>query len=224
MVDRLVPRRPVLSCLLVMFARAFRGAARPAFWRDGRSRSAAASFRTGVARRASYWDDGTRSAPEKSATCASSSTGAPLTEYYSEEAARRGANHVADRWGTILEPYECDRCSLWHLAPAGGGGPRFDDHAVAAFDALDDGRGAFETRDADADAALEALFDREADLEGDPAPWRRACACVGADGAPKRSYDRGEARRQVARGAERGVRLAVYECPTIRGAWHLTKS
>ena len=228
------PRRRqdrVLSCLFVMLARAFRTA-------RVLQRPRAASFRTGVALRAS-WDDGTRSYPEKSETCVST-TGAPLTEYYSLEAAERGAYHVVDRYGTVLEPrlpapfsrwprsrrerrYRCDRCSLWHLAP---GDSRDDPLSFEeTVDDDDHAASAFADRDEASYAELQQLFDREVDLEFEPA-WRRtrACGCTGADGSPKRSYDRREAHRQVASGAERGVRLAVYECPERRGAWHLTRS
>ena len=183
-------------------------------------------FRAGVALRA--WDDGTRSYPEKSETC-SSSTGAPLTEYYSSDAAQRGAFHVIERYGTVLEPYQCDQCSLWHLAPSdspmltSGGPTRMpsfeehgdDDYAMSAFEAVDEA----------AYSELQHLFDQETEIESALAPRRtRACECASSDGSPKRSYDRREAQRQVARGAGRGVRLAVYECPARRGAWHLTSS
>ena len=120
------------------------------------------SFRAGVALRA--WDDGTRSYPEKSETC-SSSTGAPLTEYYSSDAAQRGAFHVIERYGTVLEPYQCDQCSLWHLAPSdspmltSGGPTRMpsfeehgdDDYAMSAFEAVDEA--AYSARAASALAA-----------------------------------------------------------------------
>ena len=66
--------------------------------------------------RSSYEYDGDDEGPFKSDTCFSS-TGGRLTEYATEESARRGAAHARRRFGRSLKPYLCGRCDQWHLAP-----------------------------------------------------------------------------------------------------------
>ena len=54
----------------------------------------------------------------KSETCVGSQSSRPLTEYDSEYDAREGADYANSRYHKNLVPYQCDRCNLWHLAPA----------------------------------------------------------------------------------------------------------
>ena len=53
----------------------------------------------------------------KSETCIGKISGKALTEYESEREAQEGADHAQSRYGRKLVPYQCDTCSLWHLAP-----------------------------------------------------------------------------------------------------------
>lgn len=53
----------------------------------------------------------------KSETCIGKTSGKPLTEYESEREAQEGADHAQSSYGRKLVPYQCDTCSLWHLAP-----------------------------------------------------------------------------------------------------------
>ncbi len=55
---------------------------------------------------------------EKSTTCFGKETGKPVTVYRSESEARSGAEHVRLAYGNEMVTYRCDRCDLWHLAPA----------------------------------------------------------------------------------------------------------
>ena len=54
---------------------------------------------------------------KKSSTCYGKSTGKPLTEYGSYFEANQGAIYTNGRYGSNLEPYQCDTCYLWHLSP-----------------------------------------------------------------------------------------------------------
>ena len=53
----------------------------------------------------------------KSETCVGKKTGKPLTEYDSEAEAQEGADYANANYGRQLTPYQCDRCSKWHLSP-----------------------------------------------------------------------------------------------------------
>jgi hypothetical protein len=53
----------------------------------------------------------------KSRTCMGAVSKTPVTEYASEAEAREGAAYALTRYGRELEPYRCDRCHWWHLAP-----------------------------------------------------------------------------------------------------------
>lgn len=54
---------------------------------------------------------------QKSATCTGKMSGEPVTEYYSEEEAREGADYANATYQSNLVPYQCSRCGLFHLAP-----------------------------------------------------------------------------------------------------------
>ena len=57
-----------------------------------------------------------RSFGAKSSTCYGATSGQPLMEYHSHEAATEGAAHVNARsGGRWLEPYQCPSCGMWHL-------------------------------------------------------------------------------------------------------------
>lgn len=53
----------------------------------------------------------------RSSTCCSRGTGKPLMAYPSEYEADQQAQYSARIYQTQLEPYKCDRCRYWHLAP-----------------------------------------------------------------------------------------------------------
>lgn len=53
----------------------------------------------------------------RSSTCCSRRTGKPLMSYSSEYEANEQAGYSARVHQTILEPYQCEQCSYWHLAP-----------------------------------------------------------------------------------------------------------
>ena len=55
---------------------------------------------------------------QKSETCVGKKSGKPVTEYDSQREAQEGADHANSTYGQDLVPYQCDRCSLWHLSPA----------------------------------------------------------------------------------------------------------
>jgi hypothetical protein len=53
----------------------------------------------------------------KSVTCVGKKTGKPLTEYDSEQEAKKGAAYARKNYQSKLVPYPCDRCGMWHLSP-----------------------------------------------------------------------------------------------------------
>ncbi len=70
----------------------------------------------------------------KSSKCVGKTAGGALTEYDSLECARDGARHVKLAYGNDVTPYRCDRCRLWHLAPAGRQTPSSTCHDCAGRD------------------------------------------------------------------------------------------
>jgi hypothetical protein len=58
----------------------------------------------------------------KSPTCRTSK-GQPRSTFNSCEAAAQSAQYEAKNRGATLEPYKCDDCGLWHLAPPGRNTP-----------------------------------------------------------------------------------------------------
>ena len=58
------------------------------------------------------WDE-----PKKSKTCIGKTSGEPLTEYDSREAADEGAAYANKTYRSNLAPYQCDKCGKWHLSP-----------------------------------------------------------------------------------------------------------
>ncbi|WP_348720672.1 hypothetical protein [uncultured Alcanivorax sp.] len=52
----------------------------------------------------------------KSITCMSK-LGEPLTEYEYEVQAESAANYINTIYGNDLIPYDCTKCSYWHLTP-----------------------------------------------------------------------------------------------------------
>jgi len=53
----------------------------------------------------------------KSETCFSTHNNSPLTTYLSVDEAVSNATYVNTKFERNLVPYECDKCSLWHLTP-----------------------------------------------------------------------------------------------------------
>lgn len=53
----------------------------------------------------------------KSTSCIGKTSQAPVTEYDSQDEAQAGAEHARVAYGRDLQPYLCDRCQFWHLAP-----------------------------------------------------------------------------------------------------------
>lgn len=53
----------------------------------------------------------------KSATCVGHS-GQPLSEYASRHEAQDAADYANTAYRKKLVPYNCDRCSAWHLSPS----------------------------------------------------------------------------------------------------------
>jgi hypothetical protein len=53
----------------------------------------------------------------KSETCFSKKSGQALTEYHCEEEAICAAEYSKDYYGNDLVPYQCHKCSFWHLSP-----------------------------------------------------------------------------------------------------------
>lgn len=54
----------------------------------------------------------------KSTTCTGRRTGEPLYEYDTEVDARDAIAYHAQQHGRSQTCYRCERCGLWHLAPA----------------------------------------------------------------------------------------------------------
>lgn len=59
----------------------------------------------------------------RSSTCCSRRTGKPLMTYSSQREAAQQAQYSARAYQTYLEPYQCQHCNSWHLAPRV---PRFE--------------------------------------------------------------------------------------------------
>lgn len=53
----------------------------------------------------------------KSMSCMGKVSQAPVTEYDSLVEAQQGADHARVAYARDLEPYQCDECQFWHLAP-----------------------------------------------------------------------------------------------------------
>lgn len=53
----------------------------------------------------------------KSRTCIGKATGKALTEYASQEEAQEGADYASSNYGRHMDPYKCDKCKQWHIAP-----------------------------------------------------------------------------------------------------------
>jgi len=53
----------------------------------------------------------------KSTTCYNTRNGQPLHTYFSEGEALDGADYVKKKYGSVQEPYHCEKCGQWHLSP-----------------------------------------------------------------------------------------------------------
>ena len=53
----------------------------------------------------------------KSDTCFGKMSGQPLSEYAEEYKALDAANYSREQFNNDLIPYQCDKCSFWHLSP-----------------------------------------------------------------------------------------------------------
>ena len=53
----------------------------------------------------------------KSETCFGKVSGQPLSQYCNAEEAQNAADYSKYNYNNDLEPYECNKCGLWHLSP-----------------------------------------------------------------------------------------------------------
>ena len=53
----------------------------------------------------------------KSDTCFGKMSGQPLNQYYDEYEAIDAANYSREQYNNYLIPYQCVKCSFWHLSP-----------------------------------------------------------------------------------------------------------
>lgn len=53
----------------------------------------------------------------KSDSCFGKVSGKPLSFYYTEFESQIAAEYSKNIYGNELTPYECQRCSYWHLSP-----------------------------------------------------------------------------------------------------------
>lgn len=61
----------------------------------------------------------------KSKTCVGKVSNKPLEQFHNEDEANKSAEYVHQRYGKIMVPYKCTKCSYWHLSPKSRQTPSF---------------------------------------------------------------------------------------------------